>query len=409
MSCLAIIGAQWGDEGKGKVTDALSSKYDIAVRYQGGPNAGHTIYFEDKKVILHVIPSGILNKGCVSVIGHGVVIDPDSFLIEKSNLIKHNIPVSTNNLKISMNCVVVTSYHKLLESVREQGKFRIGTTGRGVGPAYESKVGRYALKLADLGSIENIYNKLSRSEELIYLLKHFYGVNNIPDIAEEAEKLFEVGKHIMPYLIDTVTFIKKATENKNNIMYEGAQGVLLDIDYSPTYPYATSSSTCLGGIYAGAGLFDSKIEVLGVLKTYSTRVGEGPFPTELNNIVGDSIREVGHEFGSTTGRKRRCGWLDLPLLKHAITVSNISSLALTKIDILAKIKDPQVCVAYKIGDVEVDTWNAGINLDDVVPVYKDLPKETYALCTFIEQHCNLPIKYISNGPKRKDFIKIAKY
>lgn len=408
MSSIAIIGAQWGDEGKGKITDALSSKYDVVVRYQGGNNAGHTVYFDNKKVILHVIPSGILNKGCVSIIGHGVVVDPDSFLVEIDNLAEHGVIVTPENLKVSLNCPVVTSYHKLLDSARESGPNKIGTTGRGIGPTYEDKISRYGIKLKDLISYDTILNKLSNMEERFFVLKNYYGINSCPSIHEEAAKLYEAGIKIRRYLDDTVTLLKKYTENKNNIMFEGSQGLCLDLDYG-TYPYVTSSNTGIGGIYTGAGLFDKNLDLLGVIKAYCTRVGEGPFPTELTNEVGEEIRNLGHEYGSTTGRKRRCGWLDLPMLKYSITNSGISFLALTKIDVLAKIKDPKVCVSYKLKDgSEVDMWNPGISFDDVTPVLKDMPKETYALTTFIEQCLGIPIKYISNGPKRKDFMEINK-
>ena len=400
MSNLAILGAQWGDEGKGKITDVLSSKYDIVVRFQGGNNAGHTVYWEDKKIVLHVIPSGILNKNCVSVIGHGVVFDPNSFLTEQNNLIENKIPINPNNLKISRNCPVITSYHKLLDIAREQGKNKIGTTGRGIGPTYEDKIGRKSIKLEDLKSLDTIYKKLEALEEKLFLLKNLYKIS-IPSLEEEAKNLFEAGKKITPHLVDTFSYLKIATLNKKNIMYEGAQGCLLDIDYG-TYPYVTSSNTTIGGIYTGAGVFDSKIEILGITKAYTTRVGEGPFPTELLNEQGNEIRETGQEFGATTGRKRRCGWLDIPLLKYAISTSNISSLALTKVDILQKIKDPKVCISYK----GIDAWCQDINLNEVKPIYKDLPTEVYALCSFLEHYLNIPVKYISNGPERKDFIEL---
>jgi adenylosuccinate synthase len=416
MKTLAIIGSQWGDEGKGKITDLLSEKCDVVVRYQGGNNAGHTIIVDGKKIVLHLIPSGILHSHCVSVVGHGVVFEPEAFQKELKTVADAGITVTSKNLKISENVTVITSYNKLLDAAREsQGKVKIGTTGKGIGPAYEDKIARRAIKLKDLYDLESLKGKLALNlEEKEILFRHRYDIQ-FPSVEEEAQRLFELGKNVAPYVCDTFSFLDQAVIQKKKILFEGAQGILLDIDYG-TYPYVTSSSTALGGIYTGAGIPESHVEeVLGITKAYTTRVGEGPFPTELLNALGDEIQVKGHEFGATTGRKRRCGWLDLPLLKYSVKASNLTSLALTKLDILSEIKELKICVAYEYEGKRIECAYPGIDLTKAKPIYKDmkpfkddfksnLSAELEIYIKEIESFLGIPVGIIAFGPERKEII-----
>lgn len=420
MKTLAIIGAQWGDEGKGKITDLLSEKCDVVVRYQGGNNAGHTIIVDGRKIVLHLIPSGILHPHSVSVIGHGVVFEPEAFQKELKTVAEAGIVVTANNLKISENATIITSYNKILDAAREsQGSVKIGTTGKGIGPAYEDKVGRRAVKLKDLFDMETLKKKLTRNlGEKEILFKHRYNVE-FPSIDEEAQRLFELGKNVKPFVCDTFSFLDQSVQAKKKILFEGAQGILLDVDYG-TYPFVTSSSTSLGGIYTGAGIPESHVEeVLGITKAYTTRVGEGPFPTELFDAVGEKIQTVGKEFGATTGRKRRCGWLDLPLLKYSVKASNLTSIALTKLDILCVVEELKVCVAYKYEGKTIEIAYPGIDLSKAEPVYKtlkpfkddftnktekDLSPELNAYIKEIETFLGIPVGILAFGPERKEIL-----
>ena len=425
MKTLAIIGSQWGDEGKGKITDLLGEKCDVVVRYQGGNNAGHTIIVDGKKIVLHLVPSGILHPHCVSVIGHGVVFEPEAFQKELETVAAAGIKITSENLKISENVTIITSYNKLLDAAREsQGSVKIGTTGKGIGPAYEDKVGRRAIKLKDLFDLETLKKKVARNlGEKEILFKHRYNIE-FPTIDQEAERLFNLGKIIKPYVCDTFSVLDHAVTNGKKILYEGAQGILLDIDYG-TYPYVTSSSTALGGVYTGAGIPQSSVqEVLGITKAYTTRVGEGPFPTELFDEVGEKIQTIGKEFGATTGRKRRCGWLDLPLLKYSVKASNLTSLALTKLDILCVVDELKVCVAYEYEGKTIDIAYPGIDLYKAKPVYKtmkpfkddftnktndNLSPELNAYIKEIETFLGIPVGIIAFGPERKEIIFRKKY
>lgn len=420
MKTLAIIGAQWGDEGKGKITDLLSEKCDVVVRYQGGNNAGHTIIVDGKKIVLHLIPSGILHPHCVSVVGHGVVFEPEAFQKELQTVADAGIKVTANNLKISENATIITSYNKLLDAAREsQGSVKIGTTGKGIGPAYEDKVGRRAVKLKDLFDMENLKKKLARNlGEKEILFKHRYNVD-FPSIEEEATRLFELGKKVQPFVCDTFSFLDNAVQTNKKILFEGAQGILLDVDYG-TYPFVTSSSTSLGGIYTGAGIPESSVqEVLAITKAYTTRVGEGPFPTELFDEVGEKIQTIGKEFGATTGRKRRCGWLDLPLLKYSVKASNLTSIALTKLDILCAVDELKVCVAYEYEGKTIECAYPGIDLYKAKPIYKtlkpfkddfanktsnDLSPELNAYIKEIETFLGIPVGILAFGPERKEIL-----
>jgi adenylosuccinate synthase len=416
MKTLAIIGSQWGDEGKGKITDLLSEKCDVVVRYQGGNNAGHTIIVDGKKIVLHLIPSGILHPHSVSLISHGVVFEPEAFQTELKKVIDSGINVTSDNLKISENVTVITSYNKLLDAAREsQGAVKIGTTGKGIGPAYEDKIARRAIKLKDLFNLEDLKIKLARNlEEKETLFKHRYNTE-FPSVADEALRLFNLGKNIAPFMCDTFSYLDQAIRENKKILFEGAQGILLDIDYG-TYPYVTSSSTALGGVYTGAGIPESHIEeVLGITKAYTTRVGEGPFPTELFDNIGEEIQTKGQEFGATTGRKRRCGWLDLPLLKYAVKASNLTSIALTKLDILCGIKELKVCVAYEYEGSRIEVAYPGIDLTKAVPIYKKMKPfndnfvdllsiELELYIKEIENFLGIPVGIIAFGPERKEII-----
>lgn len=422
MKTLAIIGSQWGDEGKGKITDLLAEKCEVVVRYQGGNNAGHTIIVDGKKIVLHLIPSGILHPHSTSVIGHGVVFEPEAFISEMKKVQDAGIVISRENLKISENVTVITSYNKLLDGAREsQGSVKIGTTGKGIGPAYEDKIGRRAVKLKDLFDKENLKIKLQRNlGEKEILFKHRYNVE-FPSVDQEAERLYDLGQLIKPYACDTFSVLDHAVQNGKKILFEGAQGILLDIDYG-TYPYVTSSSTALGGVYTGAGIPESSVqEVLGITKAYTTRVGEGPFPTELFDSLGEEIQTKGHEVGATTGRKRRCGWLDLPLLKYSVKASNLTSIALTKLDILSNIRELKVCVAYEYEGKRIECAYPGIDLSQARPIYKDMSPFTddfksatlsVELETYIkeiETFLGIPVGIIAFGPERKEIIFRKQY
>ena len=373
MPSLAVIGAQWGDEGKGKITDLLAPRCNLVVRYQGGNNAGHTIIAHGKKIVLHLIPSGILHDNCVSVIGHGVVFDPEAFSEEVEYLEKFGVVVSPEKLKISPHCSVITSYNKILDIHREMRKnSQIGTTAKGIGPSYEEKIGRKGLKLGDILDKDLLVRKLKLGlEEKEVLFQHFYKVD-YPSVEEEAHRLHELGKKVMPFLDDTFHFLDRSIKEGKNILYEGAQGVLLDVDYG-SYPFVTSSNTVVGGIYTGAGPFVGH-EVLGVAKAYATRVGLGPFPTELSNKEGEQLQQMGGEFGATTGRVRRCGWMDLPLLKYAVKASGITSLALSKLDVLARMGgEVRLCRAYQYEGETRDCAHPGMDFSKVRPLFVEMP------------------------------------
>jgi adenylosuccinate synthase len=413
MNTLAIIGAQWGDEGKGKITDLLGMNSDIVVRYQGGNNAGHTIIFDGKKIVLHQIPSGVLHGKCVSVIAHGVVFEPEAFL-EELKLVKEHIEVDSNRLKISLNATVITSFHKLLDATREgKGKKKIGTTGKGIGPAYEDKVARRAIKVKDLFDKEVLKQKLSIAlEEKMFLFEHFYKTE-VPTIESEVERLFNFGKEIKEYVIDTFSYLDEALNLNKNVLFEGAQGVLLDIDYG-SYPYVTSSSTGAAGIFTGAGVSSGIVqEKLGIVKAYTTRVGEGPMPTELNDEMGDTIQRIGQEFGATTGRRRRCGWLDLPVLKYSVKASALTSIALTKVDVLSGLKDLKICYAYEVDGKKYDCAYPGLDLEQATPLYKTLKPfndkfetensysdELQSYIEMIETALGVPVGILAFGPDR---------
>ncbi len=415
MSTLAIIGAQWGDEGKGKITDLLGQKADLVVRFQGGNNAGHTIVFGNTKIVLHQIPSGILHNNCVSVIAHGVVFEPEAFL-EELEQIKPYTTVTPERLKISLNATVITSYHKLLDGLREDAaKNKIGTTKKGIGPAYEDKIGRRAVKVKDLLDKQKLSERLEvMLSEKAHLFEHLYK-SEFPKLEEELERLYNLGQKIKPYITDTFSYIDDAVKLDKKILFEGAQGILLDIDYG-SYPFVTSSSTAMAGVFTGAGLSTGVIdERLGIVKAYTTRVGAGPFPTEIFEPIGEKIQQIGHEFGATTGRKRRCGWLDLPMLKYAVKASALTSIVLTKVDVLSGLEELKVCYAYIVDGKQYDCAYPGLDLSEATPLYKSLAPfndsfknnniysiELQEYLYLIESELGIPVGMLAYGPEREE-------
>lgn len=416
MQTMAIIGAQWGDEGKGKITDLLAEKSDLVVRYQGGHNAGHTIWVNGVKTVLHVIPSGVLHPHCTSVIGHGVVLEPENFLFEL-NRIQKATKVTPDNLKVSETATVITHYHKILDAAREaQGNEKIGTTGKGIGPAYEDKIARRAVKVKDLFDKDTLVQRLGIGyAEKAILFKNLYNIE-FPAVEQEVERLYALGQSMKDYVCDTFSLIDTSLAKGKRVLYEGAQGILLDVDYG-TYPYVTSSSTSASGIFTGAGIPNHKLEeVIGVAKAYTTRVGEGPFPTELFDELGSTIQIKGNEVGATTGRKRRCGWLDIPLLRYAIKSSQLTSIALTKLDILSNLSELKVCYAYELNGKTVDCAYPGINLYKAKPLFKEFKpfKDDFSdgkasadlerYMSYIQEALGIPVSIYAYGPDRNQIV-----
>jgi len=424
MSNIVIVGAQWGDEGKGKIADTLAEKSDLIVRYQGGNNAGHTLVVDGKKTFLHLVPSGVLHKHTKCVIGHGVVVDPIALDQEITRLQESGIEISGENLFVSGSCTVITSYHKLLDAARENTTSeKIGTTGKGIGPAYEDKVSRNGIKFVHLFDKELLRARLELAlVEKESLFKDLYKID-YPSLEEELERLYTLGQKLKQYAADTFSIIDTAMAEGKNIVYEGAQGVLLDVDYG-TYPFVTSSNTSVAGVYSGATTAGHNLDhVIGITKAYVTRVGEGPFPTELFDGVGDFIQHKGGEIGVTTGRIRRCGWLDLPLLKYAAKCSNLTSIAITKIDVLSGMDSLKVCVGYKYKGKKIDCAYPGIDLYKVEPILVELetftiedeitldnmPKELKTYLDTIEKHIGIPISSLAYGPSREQILFLEDY
>jgi adenylosuccinate synthase len=425
---VVVIGVQWGDEGKGKIVDYYAASADLVARFQGGNNAGHTIVVGKKHTVLHLIPSGILHPHTKCLIGSGVVVDPDIFLEEIETLKKAGVQNLENRLLISDRAHVIMDYHKQLDEAREgkkSGADKIGTTKRGIGPAYEDRAARRGIRLADLYNVRSFQAKLEANlEEKNFLLKEYYGVDAL-GVQPTVERYQEVARRLRPYVKDVSQVLHDELDTGRKILYEGAQGVLLDVDYG-TYPYVTSSHTLpsQSALGLGARLPDNTL-FIGTIKAYSTRVGEGPFPTELNDAIGAKLRETGQEFGATTGRPRRCGWLDLVAVKYALRVSGITHLAITKADVMSGMKEIKVCTAYEIGGKRVDTLPADtLALCEAKPVYetlpgweedlgkihdpKGLPKTFSAYLKFIEDYTGAKISLISTGPGREDVIDIHK-
>ncbi len=425
MPNVVVVGAQWGDEGKGKIVDIYSGEADIIVRFQGGNNAGHTLVVDGQKIILHHIPSGILHDGKICVIGNGVVIDPEILLQEMHRLKERGRAVTPQNLLISEKAHIILPYHKVLDKAREDGakECKIGTTGRGIGPCYEDKAARRGIRMGDLLKPERLKEKLNALQtEKNALLSGLYGCASIP-ADEVCEKLLDTTRELLPHIADTLKLLNEWSAEGKKILFEGAQGALLDIDHG-TYPFVTSSNTVSGNAATGSGLSPRKLErIIGITKAYATRVGEGPFPTELKNETGQCLRDRGCEFGSTTGRPRRCGWLYLVALKYTTDINGLTGLAVTKIDVLDDLDEIKVCVAYDLNGQRI-TYLPG-DTDDIkalTPIYKtlpgwkkpighanrseDLPPEASALLRQIEEYTGCPVQLASVGPGREETIEI---
>lgn len=421
MSNLIVLGAQWGDEGKGKIVDLFSERFDVVARYQGGHNAGHTVYIGEKKFVLKLIPSGILRPGVRAVIGNGVVIDPGALLEEMKTLEAAGIDVM-KQLAISNRAHVIFPFHRMVEKVSEgrSDRVAIGTTSRGIGPCYEDKIGRRGIRMADLINcdFDEMYANLTADK--LTLAKAFNVAETI-DFEGILKQYKEYAAKLKDAVCDTAHLLNTAIRDGKSVLFEGAQGTMLDVDHG-TYPFVTSSSATAGGACIGTGVPPTKIDgVIGVSKAYITRVGAGPFPTELNDEFGDLIRNRGNEFGSVTGRPRRCGWFDVPLLKYTAAINGFDSIVMTKLDVLDELDEVKVCVAYKInGKVVEDMPATTAYLDRIEPVYETLPgwkSATRSLTdgtqlpsrakdylNFLEKATGVEIGSISTGPERNETI-----
>ena len=422
MSNVAVIGAQWGDEGKGKIVDWLSEKADVIVRFQGGHNAGHTLVVDNITYKLKLLPSGIVRKNKISVIGNGVVIDPWSLLNEIQQMRKLGIKITNKNLYIAENATLILPMHKELDEIREDSKSteKIGTTRRGIGPAYEDKIGRRGIRLIDLANKENLSKRIDMILFHHNTIRKGLGKSKI-NKKKLIKDLRKISSKVLKYSQPVWKKIEEFKRKKKIILFEGAQGVLLDIDHG-TYPFVTSSNTVTGSIFAGTGCSPDTVNyILGIVKSYTTRVGKGPFPTELKNQLGKKMGYRGKEFGTVTNRKRRCGWFDAVLVKQSCVISGINAIALTKIDVLDEFKDLYICVAYKLNGKKINYFPS--SLEDqikVKPIYKrfdgwlkstsgikqwnKLPKNAQQYLSFIKKFCNVKISSISTSPKREDTI-----
>lgn len=422
MSTFVVVGLQWGDEGKGKITDVLSAKSDYVVRFQGGNNAGHTVYVGKEKFVLHLLPSGVLQCKGKCILGNGVVIDPEAFLRETSALEEKGL--STDHVFISRRAHIIMPYHILYDIYREEaaGNDKIGTTKKGIGPCYEDKVARIGIRAIDLLNPEVLKEKLKINIEIKNAI--FEKLYNKPpmDLEEIYQKFLKFGEILKDRIIYTEIELNEAIDNGKNVLFEGAQALMLDIDFG-TYPYVTSSSPSTGGVCIGAGVPPNKLQhLIGVAKAYCTRVGNGPFVTELQDEVGEKIREVGHEFGATTGRPRRCGWLDLVALRHACMINGITHLVITKLDVLSGFDKIKVCTAYQTEDnqeidyftssttklemynpiyQEVDGWDE--DLTDI-NTFDELPLNAQKYIKFIEDYLGIEVYLVSVGPDRSQNI-----
>jgi len=423
MSNVTVIGTQWGDEGKGKIVDWLSIRADLVARFQGGHNAGHTIVLNKKVFKLSLLPSGIIRKK-TSIIGNGVVIDPWALISEIKKIEKQGLKITPKLLRISNKASLILPYHQKLDELREnsKGNNKIGTTGRGIGPAYEDKVGRRSIRICDL------YNKESRKIQLNAAINHhniiMKGLNKkLIKPANINKILNKIAPTLKPYIDNTMNLVLSANKAGKNILFEGAQGTMLDIDHG-TYPYVTSSNTVASQAATGSGIGPSLIHyVLGITKAYTTRVGNGPFPTEQNNKTGELLGKIGHEFGVVTGRKRRCGWFDAVMVNYSIKLSGVNGIALTKLDVLDSFKNIKICVGYKINNKIIKSVpETYVDMDKIKPVYEiikgwkentqnckkfsELPINAKKYIKRIEKLIECPVSMISTSPEREDTILI---
>ncbi len=422
MPNLIVLGTQWGDEGKGKIVDLLTDRADVIVRYQGGHNAGHTIVSDGEKFILHLIPSGILHADKLCVIGNGVALDPHALVEEREMLTKRGVSVD-RNLRISDACHLILPYHRAIdkESEKFRGTRRIGTTGRGIGPAYVDKMARIGIRLGDLANPSLFREKLEQNlAETNYLLEKLYTTHGL-DAETIYSQTMSLADRILPFMDDTALTLHKAIKNGKTLLFEGAQGTLLDVDHG-TYPFVTSSNSSAGGALTGTGVGPTAIDrVLGVTKAYTTRVGSGPFPTELINESGEYLREKGQEFGATTGRARRCGWFDAPAVRYACRINGISEIALTKIDVLDALPSLKIATGYEINGKKTEEFPRRVELLETArPVYEShpgwtqptsgvrdfnaLPDNAKRYIARIEELIEVPVTVLSTGVGREDTI-----
>ncbi|MEL6612947.1 MAG: adenylosuccinate synthase [Bacteroidota bacterium] len=424
MPVTIVIGAQWGDEGKGKVVDLVAPEVDVVARYQGGANAGHTIKWEDKEFVLHLIPSGIFHEGTECVIGNGVVIDPVALMDEIRQVEALGFEVE-GRLHISHTAHLIMPYHKRLDTAKEQYRDAgaIGTTGRGIGPAYVDKFARTGIRVVDLLDRDSLRAKLEAAlEEKNDLLAKVYGADPI-DVDSMVEEYVDFDRRIDPFVTDTTALLHRALADGKRVLAEGAQGSLLDVDHG-TYPFVTSSHPTAGGCCTGLGVPPTAVDrVIGIVKAYSTRVGNGPFPTELLGPMGEHLRAAGQEFGATTGRPRRCGWLDLVALSYATRINGFTELAVTKLDVLAGLDELHVCTAYRIGNKTTNRFPTDVDtLERVEPIYEtfagfgdisdartldDLPPEARTYLDFVANRLGVPVTTVGTGPKREETLVAA--
>ena len=421
MPAIVLLGAQWGDEGKGKATDILGDRVDYVVRYQGGNNAGHTVVIGDQKYALHLLPSGILSPNVIPVIGNGVVIDPAVLLEEIKGLNERGI--DTSKLVISSNAHLITPYHRTIDKVSERflGKAKIGTTGRGIGPAYADKISRIGIRVQDLFDQSILHKKIEGAlKDKNQVLTKVFNRKDM-EVNEILEEYLGYADILRPYVTDTALLLNKALEQGKTVLLEGSQGTLLDVDHG-TYPFVTSSNPTAGGACTGSGIGPTKIErVIGIVKAYTTRVGSGPFPTELENEDGEKLRTIGHEYGTTTGRNRRCGWYDAPIARFAVRINGLTDFFLTKLDVLTGWEKIPVCVAYEIDGKRVEEVpSSQTDFHHAVPIYEylpgwtddiskarslsDLPKNARDYIAFLEEISGAPMSAIGVGPGRDETI-----
>jgi adenylosuccinate synthase len=422
-----VIGAQWGDEGKGKIVDVLSEKFSVVARYAGGHNAGHTVIINGKRFVLQLVPCGVLRPGCRSVIGNGVVLDPIAFLKEVSALRQAGVQVD-GNLFVSNRAHVILPYHRMIELASENapGRVKIGTTSRGIGPAYEDKAGRRGLRVIDLLDLDLLRKHVENACREKNMIAHALFNSEPLDADKMYEEYAEVSRKLAPFVCDTAALLNRAIAEGHSAMFEGAQGTMLDIDHG-TYPFVTSSSATSGGAVIGTGVAPTAISsVIGVTKAYCTRVGEGPFPTELFDSVGELIRKRGNEFGAVTGRPRRCGWLDLPLLRYSGMINGTSWLVVTKLDVLDELDEIPVCVGYEIDGrrtdeipAEASDWEkikceykkmpGWKSVTKGITEFEKLPKAAREYMAFLEKETGARIGMISTGPGREETIFIDEF
>ena len=421
MPAIVLLGAQWGDEGKGKATDILGDRVDYVVRYQGGNNAGHTVVIGDQKYALHLLPSGILSPNVIPVIGNGVVIDPAVLLDEIKGLNERGI--DTSKLVISSNAHLITPYHRTIDKVSERflGKAKIGTTGRGIGPAYADKISRIGIRVQDLFDESILQKKIEGAlKDKNQVLTKVFNRKDM-QVSEILEEYLGYAEILRPYIADTALLLNQALEKGKTVLLEGSQGTLLDVDHG-TYPFVTSSNPTAGGACTGSGIGPTKIErVIGIVKAYTTRVGSGPFPTELENEDGEKLRTIGHEYGTTTGRNRRCGWYDAPIARFAVRINGLTDFFLTKLDVLTGWEKIPVCVAYEIDGKRVEEVpSSQTDFHHAIPIYEylpgwsediskarslaELPKNARDYIAFLEEISGAPMSAIGVGPGRDETI-----